>query len=364
MKVALVHDWLTGMRGGEKVLEELCGIFPQADIFTLVHVAGSVSSVIESHKIHTSPLQKFPDVERRYRHYLPLMPWAVGRLNLSGYDLVISSSHCVAKGAKAPAGVPHVCYCHTPMRYVWDQYSDYFGPGRASAPVRGAMAVLAPALRRWDVKTAGGVTRFIANSNNVRDRIRRFYGRDADVVYPPVDTDRFALSPEAPEDFYLMVTAFAPYKRVDVAIQAFRRMNKRLVLVGGGQEERRLKALAGTRTEFKGWAPAERLAEFYARCRALVFPGEEDFGIVPVEAMASGRPVIAYGRGGALETVKEGETGVFFHAQTPDSLTEAVRRFESMRFDPARIRAHALRFGKQRFRNEMESALKAFRFHG
>ncbi len=349
MKVALIHDWLTGMRGGEKVLECLCEMFLKSDIFTLVHVPGSVSKTIESHKITSSALQSFPSVEKRYRHYLPFMPWAIGTLDLSGYDLVVSSSHCVAKGVKVPAGVPHICYSHTPMRYVWDQFPDYFGPGRASWPVRAAMSVLAPALRLWDVKTAAGVTHFVANSENVRRRIARFYEREAKVVYPPVETGLFTLSDAPPEDFYLIVSAFAPYKRVDIALEAFRRLKKRLVVIGSGQEEKRLRAMAGPLVEFKGWTSSEELKSHYSRCRALIFPGEEDFGIVPVEAMAAGRPVIAYGRGGAAETVLDGATGVLFEFQTPESLMEAVLGFETLSFDPQTIRRHALRFDRAQF---------------
>jgi glycosyltransferase involved in cell wall biosynthesis len=239
------------------------------------------------------------------------------------------------------------------MRYVWDQYPDYFGPGRASPPVRAAMAAVAPFLRRWDVRTAAGVDHFIANSENVRGRIRRFYGRDAAVIYPPVDTARFRPPRRPPEDFYLIVTAFAPYKRVDVALEAFRRLDRRLVVIGSGQEEARLRAAAGPRTEFVGWASDEELRDYYGRCRALIFPGEEDFGIVPVEAMACGRPVIAYGKGGALETVVEGKTGAFFRPQTAEALAEAVARAESLRFDPESIAAHARSFSREAFAARM-----------
>lgn len=355
MKVALVHDWLTGMRGGEKVLEEFCRLFPDADIFTLLHVKGSVSPTIESRRIVTSPLQYFPQVGKRYRQYLPILPWAVGRLDLRGYELVVSVSHCVAKGVRVPAGVPHVCYCNAPMRFVWDQYPHYFGPGRASLPVRMAMGALAPSLRRWDVKTAAGVTRFIGNSGTIVNRIKRYYGLDAEIVYPAVDVDFFPLQKGPREDFYLMVSAFAPYKRVDIAIDAFNRLGKRLVIVGKGQDERALRAQAGATVEFKGWASDRELAGLYGRCRALIFPGEEDFGIVPVEAMAAGSPVIAFGRGGVTETVVEGETGVFFPEQTPESLAAAVRRFETLTLDPALCRARAEKFNPAVFVRRIQS---------
>jgi glycosyltransferase involved in cell wall biosynthesis len=344
-----VHDWLTGMRGGEKVLEALCQLMPSADIFTLVHVPGSVSSIIESHRITTSVLQRIPRVAEHYRYYLPLMPSAIEQFRLTGYDLVVSSSHCVAKGAKVPSGVPHICYCHTPMRYVWDQYNDYFGATRSAWPVRAAAATGAPPLRRWDRATAGRVTHFVANSENVRERIGRFYGREAEVIHPPVDTTFYDRGPDAREDFYLIVSAFAPYKRIDLALEAFRELDRDLVIVGTGQEADRLRRAAGPRTRFLGWTTPTELRDLYRRCRALVFPGEEDFGIVPVEAMACGAPVIAYEKGGAIETVIHEETGILFHDQTAEQLIEAVHRLEARRFDGARIRQQALRFSREVF---------------
>ena len=358
------------MRGGEKVLESLCRLFPDADLFTLVYAPGRASPVIENRRITTSFLQRLPGAVNRYRFFLPLMPRAVESFDLRDYDLVLSTSHCVAKGARPRPGALHVCYCFTPMRYIWDQYAQYFGPGRASFPVRAAMGLVRPFLRRWDVRSAGTVHRFIADSAHVAGRIRRFYGREAEVIYPPVDTERFAAS-DRDEGHYLIVSALVPYKGVCLAVEAFNRMKLPLRVVGSGVETERLKRLAGPTITFAGWASQEDLPEEYARCRALVFPGEEDFGIVPVEAMASGKPVIALGRGGALETVvgldhpgRRNPTGLFFPDETLESLMEAVGRFESRRgeFNPGKIRDRALDFRRdlfeERFRAFLHRALE------
>jgi glycosyltransferase involved in cell wall biosynthesis len=354
LRVALVHDWLTGMRGGERCLEALCELFPEADLFTLLHVPGSVSPLIERRRITTSFVQRLPDVERRYRAYLPLFPLAVRTFDLRGYDLVVSSSHCVAKAARPGPGALHVCYCFTPMRYVWDLYEDYVG-GRGWF-VRVAGRPVAAALRRWDRRTSRRVHHFVAISRHVAERIRRCYGRSAEVIYPPVNIGRFQLATPGSEDFYLVVAALVPYKRVDLAIQACGALGRRLLVVGTGPEARRLEALAGPTVEFLGWRGDGEIAELYRRCRAVLFPGLEDFGIVPVEAMAAGRPVIAYGAGGVLETVSPlgGEappTGVFFHEQRVEALVEAIRRFEAAadRFDPRVLRARAERFDRARF---------------
>lgn len=361
LRVALVHDWLTGMRGGERCLEVFCEIFPDAPVFTLLHVPGSVSATIERHRIVTSTVQRLPDVERRYRYYLPVFPLAIRALDLSGYDLVLSSSHCVAKGARVPAGAFHVSYIHTPMRYVWDQYDQYFQPGRAGLAARTVMQLVRPWLQRWDVASNGGVHAFVANSRFVAERVRRLYGRDAVVIPPPVDLERFAVSTRD-EGYYLVVSAFAPYKRVDLAVEAFGRLCRPLKVIGTGQDERCLRAVAGPTVEFLGWRSDDEVRDAYSGCRALVFPGEEDFGIVPLEAMASGKPVIAYGRGGVLETVVPlGEgggapTGVLFREQTVDALCAAVAAFEAARsrFEPHRIRAHVERFARPRFRRRIE----------
>ncbi|HKW94727.1 MAG TPA: glycosyltransferase [Methylomirabilota bacterium] len=363
-RVALVHDWLTGMRGGERCLEVFAELFPSADLYTLLHVPGSVAPVIERRRIVTSFIQRLPQAARRYRHYLPLFPAALRAFDLRGYDLVLSSSHAVAKSVRVPAGTRHVCYCFTPMRYVWDLYDDYFG-ARGGPVARFVMPPLAAWLRRWDRATAAGVHDFVAISRFVADRIRRTYGRDADVIYPPVDVSRFRAD-ESPSDFYLVVSALTPYKRVDLAVEACNRLGRRLVVVGSGPEERRLRALAGPTVEMLGWRDDAETARLYERCRALLFPPLEDFGITPLEAMAAGRPVIAYGRGGVCETVvPPGEsapaTGLFFERQTVDDLIGAIRRFESgaQQFEPKALRQRAEGFDRPVFRERVERYLAA-----
>ena len=365
MKVALIHDWLTGMRGGEKCLEVLCEIFPQAEIFALLHVPGSVSPAIERLPIHTSFVQKLPFASGKYRRYLPLFPRAIERFDLSEYDLVISCSHCVAKGARPRAGAVHVCYCFTPMRYVWDMYDEYFGPGRAGLFTRKAIAYFAPKLRKWDVETADRVTHFVAISDHVADRIRRHYGRESAVIHPPVDAARFRISAER-GDYYLMVSALAPYKRVDTAVEAFAKLGLPLKIIGSGQDEARLRKLASDNVEFLGWQPDAAVAEHYSRCRAFVFPGEEDFGITPLEAMASGAPVIALRRGGALETVigpdaDRPATGVFFDEPTPGCLAEAVTWFQQHQslFEPEALRGRALEFDRPIFRQRLADYIRS-----
>lgn len=364
MKVALVHDWLTGMRGGENVLEIFCEMFPQADLYTLIHVKGSVSKTIEDRTIHTSFLQNIPGVEKKYRWFLPLMPMAIGSFRLEGYDLVLSSSHCVAKGIN-PGGAPSLCYCFTPMRYAWDMYGDYFNSRRFSPITLSAIGAVMPFLRRWDVRTSSRVDRFIGISNHVRERINRHYDRDADVIYPPVDVD-FYTPGDGVKEGYVIVSAFAPYKRVDLAVEAFNAMGRPLHIVGGGEDDGRLRAIAGPSITFESGASRERLRELYRKSSALIFPGEEDFGIVPVEAMACGTPVIAYGKGGAVETIiplgDKNPTGLFFENQTVEGLIEAVRRFEAERnvFHPEVLRKNAERFSKQVFVERIRLAVADF----
>ena len=364
MRVALVHDWLTGMRGGERCLEVFCELFPDADLYTLLHVRGSVSPTIERRRIITSFIQRLPDAARRYRAYLPLFPAAIRALDLRGYDLVLSSSHAVAKSVRVPRGALHVCYCFTPMRYVWDLYDEYFG-ARAGGLTRLVMPPVAAVLRRWDRRTAAGVHHFVGISRFIADRIRRCYGRDADVIYPPVDVARFRIE-EKPDAYYLIVSALTPYKRVDLAVEAATRLGRRLVVVGTGPEDERLRALAGPTVEFLGWKDDGQVAELYARCRALLFPTVEDFGITPLEAMAAGRPVIALGQGGALETVvppggTTPPTGLLFPRQTADDLVEAIRRFETgaVAFEPKALRRHAETFDRPVFKERIEAYLTA-----
>ena len=351
--MALVHDWLTGMRGGEKCLEVLCELLPGATLFTLLHRPGSVSPAIERHPIRTSFVQRLPFAATRYRHYLPLFPRAIERFDLRGYRLIVSSSHCVAKGVIPPAGALHLCYCHTPMRYVWDLFDDYFAVERVGWLRHAVIRHFARRLRRWDRATADRVHHFIANSRHVAQRIERCYGRQAEVIYPPVDTAFFAAA-EKNDGYFLVVSALAPYKRVDLAVEAFNRLGLRLLIVGSGPEAGRLQARAKKNVEFLGWQSDAQLRHLYAGCRALIFPGVEDFGIVPVEAMASGKPVIAFARGGALETVLPGVSGLLFPEQTVESLVDAARRFDEGRFAPQTIRAHALRFDRENYRRRMK----------
>jgi glycosyltransferase involved in cell wall biosynthesis len=365
LRVALVHDWLTGMRGGERCLEVFCELFPDADLFTLLHVPGSVSAVIERRRIVTSFLQSMPRVRERYRQYLPLFPLAMRGFDFSSYDLVLSSSHAVAKAARRRAGATHVCYCFTPMRYVWDLYDDYFG-AHAPLGVRLAMPPVAAALRRWDRRTSARVDRFVAISKFVAARIRRVWDREADVIYPPVDVSRFTFVEEAPRDYDLVVSALVPYKRVDLAVAAATRLGRRLLVVGTGPEAARLAAMAGPTVEFLGWRSDEEIARLYARCRAVLFPPREDFGIVPLEAMAAGRPVVAFGVGGATETVvgldAAGDappTGVLFREQTVDALVEAMTTLDRCgdRFDPKAARARAEAFDRPVFRDRIATYL-------
>jgi len=367
VRVALVHDWLTGMRGGERVLDELCGVFPDADLYTLVHVPGATSSRIEARRIFASPLSRLPGAARHYRKLLPLFPWAIERFRLEGYDLVLSTSHAVAKGVRPPRGVPHLSYCFTPMRYIWDQADAYLGHGLR----RAIAAPLLGRLRRFDVRTSGPdrVTRFVAISETVRGRIARCWNRDASVVYPPVDVERLRPDGRAADEFYLLVGGFVPYKREDLAIEAFRTLGRPLIVAGDGPSRAALAALAPANVRFVGRVSDAELARLYARCRALVYPQDEDFGIVAVEAQACGRPVIALGRGGAAETVlplggpstAAPPTGVHFAEQTPDALVRAVRTFEANQtaFDPTAIRTHAERFSASRFRHEIRAQVDA-----
>jgi glycosyltransferase involved in cell wall biosynthesis len=365
MRVALVHDWLVSNRGGEKVLEAIAELFPAADIFTLLYRPGSVSPALEQRRIRTSFLQAVPGVHRRHRHFLPLFPAAIERFDLTGYDLVLSSSHCVAKGVRVPDGARHLSYVHAPMRYMWDLFDDYFGPGRASFPVRAAARLVRPWLRRWDRHSARRVDRFVANSRHVAGKIARFYGRTAEVVHPPVDLQRFSSHPLEElgrGGYFLWLGALAPYKRVDLAVEAFRRVGAPLWIAGAGQEGDSLARRLPRNVKWLGPVPDEERVALYRDARALVFPGEEDFGLTPLEAQAAGRPVIALARGGVLETVTP-DTSILFEPQTAEALTAAVRSFDAFesRFDPAAARRNAARFDKasfqKRFREQVDALL-------
>jgi glycosyltransferase involved in cell wall biosynthesis len=357
MKIAFVHDWLTGMRGGERALEVLCERYPDAALFTLVHVPGSVSPAIERLHPRTSFIQHLPLVKRFYRHYLPLFPIAIEQFSFDGFDTVVSLSHCCAKSIVRPAGARHVCYCLTPMRYAWDQFDAYFGPDRvgpiASAAIRPVMARMA----RWDRDTADRVDRYVAISHYVAGRIRRYYNREATVVYPPVDTDFFHPDDVEPERFALVVSALVPYKRIEVAIEACRLAGVPLKIVGDGPERARLERSANGSAEFLGRLSDEDVRAMYRRAAVALLPNEEDFGIVPLEAAACGRPVVALSRGGALETIVDGATGTLVDDLSPAAFADGIRRALDASFDRGVIRAHAERFSRQRFADEMESLI-------
>jgi glycosyltransferase involved in cell wall biosynthesis len=361
LRIALVHDWLTGMRGGERVLEAICELVPQAALYTLVHVPGRVSPTIERHAPITSFVQRLPRAARWYRYYLPLFPWAIEELELSGFDLVISSSHCVAKSVIAPAGARHLCYCHTPMRYAWDMFESYFGERRVGAASHLARPILRR-LARWDAATSDRPDRYLANSQYVAQRIDRYYNRPAHIVHPPVETTFYTpleTRDGSPEPYALIVSALVPYKRVDVAIAAATRVQMPLIIVGEGPERARLEASAGPGVTFLGRVPDTDVRDLYRRATAILVPWEEDFGIVPVEAHACGRPVVALGRGGVLDSVQDGVNGLLVADDSEAAWVDALDRVRRAPFDPTAIRATAERFARPRFQSQILDEIEA-----
>jgi len=357
-KIALVHDWLTGMRGGERALEVLCERYPHAEIFTLVHIPGSVSATIERHKIHTSFIQRLPGVRKYYRQYLPLFPTAIEQFRFDRFDMVLSVSHCCVKSVITPKTARHLCYCLTPMRYAWDQFDAYFGPERlgwlGSRMMRPVMARLA----KWDRETADRPERYVAISHYVAGRIGRYYNREASVVYPPVNTEFYYPDETAPEGFALIVSALVPYKRIAVAIDACERAGVPLKIAGDGPERGTLERYAAGRAQFLGRLADDEIRMLYRRASVVLLPGEEDFGIVPLEAQACGRPVVALGRGGAVETVRQNETGLLVDDLSADAFGDAVAQAVQRRFDADAIRQHAEQFGRERFGNQMEDLVR------
>ena len=365
MRVAIVHYWLTAMAGGERVLEALCRMYPQADIYTHALNRRALSPTIARHSIRTTFIDRLPGGRRHYQRYLPLMPFALEQLDMTGYDLVLSSESGPAKGVVTRADTPHVCYCHTPMRYVWDHWPQYMAS--AGLVTRLGMRLFLPYLRRWDLASSFRVDRFVANSRTVRRRIRKHWRREAEVVYPPVNVNGFTRKEKAGGEFYVFLGRLIDYKRADIAVEACSRLNRPLVVVGDGGESDRLKAKAAPCVRFAGRLDDGSVADLLRRGRALLFPGEEDFGIIPVEAAASGLPVLAYARGGATETVVDGVTGLFFHEQSADALEKCLLEFERREhdFDPAAMRRHAGQFSEENFREgfsrQVELALAGIR---
>lgn len=354
MKRAIVHDWLVNKRGAEHVLEAVCELYPDADIFTLVYDPERTFDSFRKNRIETSFIQRLPFAKRRFRRYLPLFPKAIEQFDLKGYDSVISINHCVAKGARVPDAARHACYCLTPMRYVWTYPDEYFGP------FKGMLAPLIDYLKAWDKTAALNVGHFATISNHVKARINRCYSKDSVVIYPPVDVEYF-LNEKKParEDFYLVVSELVPYKRTEVAVNAFNLLKLPLIIIGDGPCKARLEAAANRNIRFLPFQPKEKLKEYYSKARALIYPQKEDFGIVAVEAQAAGCPVIAYRRGGAADTVIDEKTGVFFNERSRYSLLDAVNRFRTMEFDHKDMVENAKRFDiaifKKRFKEFVDA---------
>ena len=362
MRVAIVHDWLAVYAGAERVLEQMLAVFPDADLFALVDVLDDDQrTFLRGKTVKTSFLQRLPLVRRKYRNYLPLMPLAIEQFDLSGYDLVISSSHAVAKGVVTGPDQLHICMCYSPIRYAWDLQHQYLSEAGLDRGIKGALArLLLHYMRIWDVRTANGVDVFIAISKYIARRIRKAYRRDAYVVYPPVAVEEFPLQ-ESKEDFYLTASRMVPYKRIDLIVEAFSQMpEKRLVVIGDGPDLDKVRAKAGPNVKLLGHQPFEVLKDYMRRAKAFVFAAEEDFGIVVVEAQAAGTPVLAYGKGGATEIVIQGETGLFFKEQTVEAVVRVVREFESGKyyFEPERIRENAERFSKARFQRKFSELVE------
>jgi glycosyltransferase involved in cell wall biosynthesis len=368
LRVALVHDWLNGMRGGEKVLEAFATIFPESKIYTLFCDPEKISTDLKKHSITTSFIQHIPKRKKYYQHFLPLFPKAIERFKFDNTDLVISSSHCVAKGAVVGDDILHICYCHSPMRYIWDRFDDYFSKDRLSFLRYKFIQTVAGYIRKWDMKTSARVDLFIANSNFVKWRINKYYGRPARVIYPPVDTDYFTPGQTRNNDYFLTVSAIVPYKKINLVVEAFRGLKEKLVVVGDGPELFKLVNMSPENVTFTGWIDRENLREYYRNCKALIFPGVEDFGIAPVEVQACGKPVIAFCEGGVRDTVYgpviddldsfDGTiTGLFFKHQTVEAIKESIEAFSKITFDGDDIRNNALRFSNKNFYSQIKDFL-------
>ncbi|GCE03787.1 glycosyltransferase [Dictyobacter aurantiacus] len=359
MKVALVHDYLNQMGGAERVVLAFHEIFPEAPLYTSIYDPKRVDPAFQKMDIRTSFMQKLPLVTRHHQPYLPLYPFAMENLDLRGYDLVLSSSSAFGKGVITRPETMHICYCHTPMRWCWN-YQEYVEREQLGKVARGVLPFLITGLRVWDQTSAQRVDHFIANSPAIAERIRKYYRREAAYIPPPVDTKRFPFEPDMlPGDYFLAVSRLIPYKRLDLAIEACNRLQLPLVIIGGGRDEERLKRLAGPTIRFMGRLSDEEVIYYFQHCRAFLFPGEEDFGITPLEAQACGRPIIAYGAGGALASIIDGVTGVFFQEQTVESLASVLATFDERHFDPQVIHNHALEFDNSRFNRRILQFIEA-----
>jgi glycosyltransferase involved in cell wall biosynthesis len=368
VKIALAHDWLNQMGGAENVLEQMIELFPGAPVFTTIYGPELMPEMYRHWDIRASWLDRAPGIHRRHQPYLPLYPRAVSSLNFEGYELILSNKSGFIHGLTHSSRQLHLCYCLAPTRYVWD-YQGYAGREGFGRWLGLALKPVIRRLQGWDFAAAQppppgpgshqGVHHFIAISKEIQSRIKKYYGRDSVIIYPPVDIQRFRPNGRPAEDYYLIVSRLIPYKRIDLAIQAFNRLRRRLIIVGEGRDRRQLEAIAGSTIEFKGRRPWAEVTELMANCRAFIFPGFEDFGITPLEAQAAGRPVIAFARGGALDTILEGETGLFFREQSPEALVEAVERFEGLAFDPLQMRRNAERFSNERFKQELSEFVTA-----
>ncbi len=353
MKIAIVHDWLNQIGGAENVLEVLVSMFPQAPVFTTIYAPALMPPEYRTWDIRTSWLNRAPGIHRHHQPYLPLYPAAVQSLDLRGYDVILSNKSGFIHGVKTTSQQTHLCYCLAPTRYVWN-YQRYAQREHLGKAVNLVLAPIVAALQRWDYRAAQRVNHFCAISTDIQKRIKKYYHRASNIIAPPVNTERFKPVAHPTETYYFILSRLIPYKRIALAVRAFSQMGKRLIIAGEGRDRKTLEAMAGPTVTFTGRLPWDEVAQLMANCKAFVFPGYEDFGITPVEAQAAGRPVIAFGAGGALDTVLEGETGVFFHEQTVESLIEAVQRLEASHFDSHHVRQHAERFGVERFKQEIQ----------
>ncbi len=362
LKIAVVHEWLVDHSGSEKVLEQILQVFPEADLFSVVEFLPEDLKYFIQHKsVHTTFIQKLPFAKKKYRNYLPLMPLAIEQLDVSAYDVVISNSHAVAKGVITSSNQLHICYCHSPIRYAWDLYHQYLTESGLHKGFKGVIAkMFLHYIRLWDLGTINRIDYFLANSGYIAQRIKNIYNRNATVVYPPVNITDFELFPQK-EDFFLTASRFVPYKKVDLIVESFSKMpDKKLIVIGDGPDLEKVRANAGDNVELLGFQPLDVLKHYMQRAKAFIFAADEDFGIMPVEAQACGTPVIAYGKGGVLETVIEGKTGLFFEEQSSQKIIQAVRHFEELAggFEPAVIRKHAESFSASRFRSDFEGFVK------